>query len=59
MSYYKDGYRNGHLDRYMGNPPSIISLTWPDYSLPEYARGYADGYYSNPKLKEKLEREEL
>jgi len=42
---YADGYRNGHLDRYMGIAPLITALTCPEYNMPGYAQGYYDGYY--------------
>lgn len=48
MSNYDDGYRDGHLDAYIGLPPSQIALTWPGWSLPGYAQGYYDGYFGFP-----------
>jgi len=51
MNYYAYGYRCGHLDRYIGIPPLVISLTCPERHLPGYARGYYDGYYHQPYWK--------
>lgn len=45
-NYYEEGYRDGHLDRLLGLPLSIIASTYPDYNLPDYSRGYIDGYNS-------------
>ena len=52
MTYYDEGYRNGHLDAVVGIGPSIIALT---SNLPEYAVGYLDGYNGQPKQEAKNE----
>jgi hypothetical protein len=42
MDYYEEGYRNGHLDRFIGIEPLVVALT---SRLPGYAMGYFDGYF--------------
>ena len=45
VDYYSNGYRDGHLDRYMGLEPLMVALTYPEYNASGYATGYHDGYY--------------
>jgi hypothetical protein len=51
LENYDEGFRSGQFDRVYREEISIISSTWPDYSLPGYSKGYKDGYYNALKLK--------
>lgn len=42
---YNYGYRNGHADHRLGLPMLTVAITCPDRNLPDYARGYYDGYH--------------
>lgn len=54
---YYDGYRYGRIDKALGLF-SVIASTWPEYSLPGYAKGYLDGWHDKYKEIRQATREQ-